>query len=85
MGQTVKPPVLGHATVEGGLAAVFYGPNAPANASADVPVNDSVRVVLVTGPKALKYFDDYAARSRRKRSPGWVTKPTGMAMPRSAC
>jgi hypothetical protein len=45
--------------VEGGLAAVFYGPNAPADANADVPVTDSVRVVLVTGPKALRYFDDY--------------------------
>ena len=62
LGQTVKPPVLGHATVEGGIAAVFYGPNAPAGANADVPVTDSVRVVLVTGPKALKYFDDYRSK-----------------------
>ena len=59
LGQTVKPPVRGHATVEGGVAAVFYGPQAPAGANADVPVTDSVRVVLVTGTDALKYFDDY--------------------------
>ncbi len=70
LGQTVKPPVLGHATVEGGLAAVFYGPNAPANASADVPVNDSVRVVLVTGPKALKYFDDYRSKVKAQAITG---------------
>ena len=62
LGQTVRPPVRGHATVEGGVAAVFYGPNAPAGANADVPVTDSVRVVLVTGPNALKYFDDYRTK-----------------------
>ena len=62
LGQSVKSPVLGHATVEGGIAAVFYGPNAPAGANADVPVTDSVRVVLVTGPKALKYFNDYRSK-----------------------
>ncbi len=62
LGQTVKPPVLGHATVEGGVAAVFYGPHAPSGASADVPVNDSVRVVLVTGPDALKFFQDYRGK-----------------------
>jgi hypothetical protein len=62
LGQTVKPPVRGHATVEGGVAAVFYGPQAPAGANADVPVTDSVRVVLVTGADALKYFDDYRTK-----------------------
>ena len=29
IGQAVTPGVLGHATVEGGLACVFYGPSAP--------------------------------------------------------
>jgi hypothetical protein len=62
LGQTVKAPVRGHATVEGGVAAVFYGPQAPAGANADVPVTDSVRVVLVTGPSALKYFNDYRSK-----------------------
>ncbi len=59
LGQTVKPPVRGHATVEGGVACVFYGPNVPAGTNPDVPVGDSVRIVLVSGPKALRYFNDY--------------------------
>jgi lipopolysaccharide export system protein LptA len=59
LGQAVRPPVRGHATVEGGIACVYYGPNVPAGTSPDVPVGDSVRVVLVTGPKAKKFFDDY--------------------------
>ena len=45
--------------MEGGIACVFDGPDAPAGANPDVPVPDSVRVVLVTGPKALRYFNDY--------------------------
>lgn len=61
-GQQVKPPIRGHATVEGGVACVYYGPNVPAGISPDVPVGDSVRVVLVTGPKAKKYFDDYRSK-----------------------
>jgi hypothetical protein len=62
LGHAVKPPVRGRATVEGGAACVYYGPSAPAGANPDVPVPDSVRVVLVTGPKALRYFKDYRAR-----------------------
>lgn len=61
-GQQVKPPVRGHATVEGGVACVYYGPEIPAGTNPDVPVGDSVRVVLVTGPKAKKYFDDYHSK-----------------------
>ena len=52
------------------MAAVFYGPNAPAGASADVPVNDSVRVVLVTGPHALKYFNDYRSKVKAQAIAG---------------
>ena len=62
LGQAVKPPVEGRATVEGGIAAVFYGPDAPVGANPDVPVADSVRVVLVTGPNALKYFNNYRSK-----------------------
>jgi hypothetical protein len=62
LGQPVKPPVRGSATVEGGVACVFYGPDAPAGASADVPVRDSVRAVLVTGPDARRFFEDYRAK-----------------------
>jgi hypothetical protein len=63
-GQQVRPPVRGKATVEGGVACVYYGPNVPAGFSPDVPVGDSVRVVLVTGPKAKRYFRDYRSRVR---------------------
>jgi hypothetical protein len=62
LGQTVRAPVRGHATVEGGVACVYYGPDVPAGISADIPVADSVRVVLVTGPKAAKYFNDYRSK-----------------------
>ena len=65
-GQKVTAPARGRAFVEGGVACVFYGPNAPKGVSADVPVSDSVRVVLVSGPKAKFYFDDYRARVRAR-------------------
>ncbi len=69
-GQTVKPPVRGKATVEGGVACVFYGPSVPAGVSADVPVGDSVRVVLVTGPHAKKWFDNYRTKVHAQSIPG---------------
>ncbi len=53
---------MGKAFVEGGVACVFDGPNAPPGANPDIPYADTVRVVLVTGPKAKMYFDDYRAR-----------------------
>lgn len=59
LGQPVKAPVLGRAYVEGGRACVYYGPNVPPGISPDIPISDSVRVVLVTGPKAVRYFDHY--------------------------
>jgi hypothetical protein len=62
LGQPVESPVMGKAFVEGGVACVFDGPNAPPGANPDIPYADTVRVVLVTGPKAKMYFDDYRAR-----------------------
>ena len=62
LGQQVNPPVMGKAYVEGGVACVFYGPNAPTQIGPDTPVGDTVRVVLVTGTKAKKYFDDYRGK-----------------------
>jgi len=62
LGQTVRAPVRGHATVEGGVACVYYGPAVPPGTSPDIPVGDSVRVVLVTGPKAVRYFNDYRSK-----------------------
>jgi hypothetical protein len=62
LGETVQPGVRGKATVEGGVACVFYGPEAPAGANPDVPVADSVRVVLVTGSNGTKWFNDYKTK-----------------------
>jgi hypothetical protein len=70
LGQSVTPGVLGHATVEGGYACVFYGPNAPSTRDADVPVPDSVRVVLVTGSDALRWFNDYKSKVPAQAIPG---------------
>jgi hypothetical protein len=62
LGQTVQVPVRGKATVEGGVACVFYGPSVKAGTDPDVPVNDSVRVVLVVGPDATTWFNDYKTK-----------------------
>lgn len=61
LGQPVQPPVKGHAFVEGGVACVFDGPNAIGD-DPDIPYADTVRVVLVTGPKAKTYFEDYRSK-----------------------
>jgi hypothetical protein len=61
LGQPVQPPVKGHAFVEGGVACVFDGPNAVGD-DPDIPYADTVRVVLVTGPKAKAYFEDYRSK-----------------------
>jgi hypothetical protein len=61
-GQPVKPPVMGKAFVEGGRACVSNGPSVPPGASPDIPYGDTVRVVLVTGPQAKKYFSDYRGK-----------------------
>jgi len=60
--QTVQAPVRGKATVEGGVACVFYGPSVKAGTDPDVPVNDSVRVVLVVGSNATTWFNDYKSK-----------------------
>src|SRR5438477_12491990 len=62
LGQRVRSPVRGRATVEGGVACVFYGPRVPAGTNPDVPVSDSVRVVLVKGANAKRFFDDYRSK-----------------------
>jgi hypothetical protein len=62
LGQPAASPILGKATVEGGVACVFYGPDVPPGTSPDVGVPDSVRVVLVTGPDAPKWFDNYRGK-----------------------
>ncbi len=66
LGQQVKAPIMGKAYVEGGVACVFYGPDVPPGASPDIPYGDTVRVVLVRGPKAKFYFDDYRGKVAAK-------------------
>lgn len=62
IGEAVSAGVLGNATVEGGLACVFYGPSAPTPHDPNVAQADSVRVVVVKGSKALTWYDDYKSK-----------------------
>jgi hypothetical protein len=61
LGQSVTPGVLGNATVEGGLACVFYGPSSPTPTTPNVAQPDSVRVVVVKGPDAVTWYNNYKA------------------------
>ena len=62
IGESVTPGVLGNATVEGGLACVFYGPSAPTPTTPNVAQPDSVRVVVVEGSHALPWYNDYKSK-----------------------
>ncbi|MGD0255660.1 MAG: hypothetical protein ABSB99_08945 [Acidimicrobiales bacterium] len=62
IGQSVTPGVLGNATVEGGLACVFYGPSAPTPTTPNVAQADTVRVVVVKGSDALTWYNDYKSK-----------------------
>jgi hypothetical protein len=62
LGETVNEPVKGKATVEGGVACVFYGQSVTGTPDPDVPSSDSVRVVLVTGADGTKWFNDYKGK-----------------------
>lgn len=70
LGQPVRAPVIGKATVESGKACVFYGPGVPVGTNPNVAVGDSVRVVLVVGPDARKYFDNYRHQVHAKTITG---------------
>jgi hypothetical protein len=70
LGQAVRVPVRGKATVEGGVACVFYGPSVPAGADPDIPVSASVRVVLVRGAQARSFFADYRGKVHAVAVPG---------------
>ena len=61
LGETVQAPVMGNATVEGGIACVYYGQSVKIG-DPDVPSPDSVRVVLVTGADGTKWFNDYKSK-----------------------
>ncbi len=61
IGASVTAGVLGNATVEGGLACVFYGPYSPPPHTPNVAQADSVRVVVVEGSDALTWYNAYKA------------------------
>ena len=62
IGEQVTPGILGTATVEGGLACVFYGPSAPTPHLPNVAQPDSVRVVVVQGVDALAWYNNYESK-----------------------
>ena|ERR1700678_70147 len=62
IGQSVTSGILGTATVEGGLACVFYGPDAVKPRDPNVAQGDTVRVVVVKGADASKWYDAYKAK-----------------------
>jgi hypothetical protein len=71
IGQAVSPGVLGHATVEGGLACVFYGPSSPGHHDPNVAQPDSVRVVVVKGAHALAWYKDYRSKVNARAISGY--------------
>jgi hypothetical protein len=71
IGESVTPGVLGNATVEGGLACVFYGPSAPTPTTPNVAQPDSVRVVVVEGSHALTWYNDYKSKVNARTISGF--------------
>ncbi len=69
LGASVSPGVLGNATVEGGLACVFYGPSAPTPTTPNVSQPDTVRVVVVKGPNALTWYNNYRSSPQVRAQP----------------
>jgi hypothetical protein len=69
LGQSVTPGVLGNATVEGGLACVFYGPSSPTTTTPNVAQPDTVRVVVVKGPDALTWYNNYKSSPQVRAQP----------------
>jgi hypothetical protein len=74
LGTSVTVGVLGSATVEGGVACVFYGPSASTPRTPNVAQNDSVRVVVVKGTNALKWYNAYKAKVPAKLISGYGNK-----------
>jgi hypothetical protein len=62
---------VGNATVEGGKACVFYGPSAPSPHNPNLPQPDTVRVVIVKGPRAVAYYRDYKSKVRPQTISGY--------------
>jgi hypothetical protein len=74
IGAPVSAGVLGKATVEGGLACVFYGSSAPTPTTPDTAQPDSVRVVVVKGTDALSWFNDYKSKVSPQPIAGYGTQ-----------
>jgi hypothetical protein len=74
IGTSVSPGILGSATVEGGLACVFYGPSAPKPRDPNVAQADSVRVVVVKGYDALKWYENYRSKVAAQPISGYGDK-----------
>jgi hypothetical protein len=74
IGGSVTKGVLGNATVEGGLACVFYGPSAPTPHTPNVAQADSVRVVVVKGSNASKWYNDYKSKVHAQPITGYGDK-----------
>jgi lipopolysaccharide export system protein LptA len=62
---------MGSATVEGGLACVFYGPAALTTRNPNLAQPDSVRVVVVKGSQAVTWFNDYKSKVRAQPITGY--------------
>ena len=62
IGTSVTAGVLGNATVEGGLACVFYGPSAPTPTTPNVAQADTIRVVVVKGSDALTWYNAFKSK-----------------------
>jgi hypothetical protein len=71
IGTTVTAGVLGSATVEGGLACVFYGPSSPTPHDPNTAQADSVRVVVVEGSDALTWYNDYKSKVNAQAITGY--------------
>lgn len=69
LGQPVSAGVLGNATVEGGLACVFYGPSSPTPTTPNVAQPDTVRVVVVKGPNAMTWYNAYKSSPEVRAQP----------------
>jgi hypothetical protein len=70
----VSPGVLGRAVVEGGLACVFYGPMAPTPHNPNIAQPDTVRVVVVSGSNALRWYKDYKSKVNAQPISGYGTQ-----------
>lgn len=71
IGGSVTKGVLGNATVEGGRACVFYGSSAPTPTTPNVAQPDTVRVVVVEGSDASRWYNDYKSKARPESISGY--------------